>query len=178
MFTWKTSSSLDHNYPVSSTSKVSLKWWSCSALASEQGVSWRYSLKLLPLPSLTFLTHERSTVFDKLLKVTCVRVNLDVCCVARFITICTWRSVKACNLFKSNTPPWLFFTFFKLDKYYQIAQHNACFVLIFTVCLFIVLMARILIKDSYRILDIVWSLCVFLFLCTWVIYLLGINYRA
>ena len=28
----------------------------------------------------------------------------------------------ACDLTKSNTPPWVFFTFFKLYKWYQIAQ--------------------------------------------------------
>ena len=30
--------------------------------------------------------------------------------------------VKACNFTKSNTPPWVFFTFFNLYKWYQIAQ--------------------------------------------------------
>ena len=29
---------------------------------------------------------------------------------------------KACNFNKSNTPPWLFVTFFKLHKQYQIVQ--------------------------------------------------------
>ena len=40
-----------------------------------------------------------------------------------------WRSVTfskvaslACNITKSNTPPWFFFTFFKLCKWCQIAQ--------------------------------------------------------
>ena len=28
----------------------------------------------------------------------------------------------ACNFTKSNTPPWAFFTFFKFNKWYQIAQ--------------------------------------------------------
>ena len=28
----------------------------------------------------------------------------------------------ACNFTKSNTPPWVFFTFFKLYKWYQITQ--------------------------------------------------------
>ena len=28
----------------------------------------------------------------------------------------------ACNFTKRNTPPWMFFTFFKLCKWYQIAQ--------------------------------------------------------
>ena len=57
---------------------------------------------------------------------------------ARFGTICTikkhekhpWRSVifiklqakACCNFTKSNTPPWVFFTAFKLYKWYQIAQ--------------------------------------------------------
>ena len=30
----------------------------------------------------------------------------------------------ACNFTKSNTPPWVFFTFFKLYKWYQIAQRT------------------------------------------------------
>ena len=30
--------------------------------------------------------------------------------------------VVACNFTKSNTPPWVFFTFFKLYKWYQIVQ--------------------------------------------------------
>ena len=29
---------------------------------------------------------------------------------------------KACNFTKINTPPWVFFTFFKLYKWYQIEQ--------------------------------------------------------
>ena len=29
---------------------------------------------------------------------------------------------SACNFTKINTPPWVFFTFFKLHKWYQIAQ--------------------------------------------------------
>ena len=37
-----------------------------------------------------------------------------------------WRSVdfkaSACNFTKINTPPWMFFTFFKLYKLYQIGQ--------------------------------------------------------
>ena len=31
--------------------------------------------------------------------------------------------VPACNFTKSNTPPWMFFTFLKLYRWYQIAQH-------------------------------------------------------
>ena len=30
--------------------------------------------------------------------------------------------ISACNFTKINTPPWLFFTFLKLYKWYQIAQ--------------------------------------------------------
>ena len=41
----------------------------------------------------------------------------DLWCVARFGTI--WL---ACNFTKINTPPWVFFTFFKLCKWYLIAQ--------------------------------------------------------
>ena len=29
---------------------------------------------------------------------------------------------KACNFIKSNTPPWVFFTFIKLYKWYQMAH--------------------------------------------------------
>ena len=29
---------------------------------------------------------------------------------------------SACNFAKRNTPPWMFFIFFKLYKWYQIAQ--------------------------------------------------------
>ena len=38
-----------------------------------------------------------------------------------------WWSLKAetCNFTKISTPPWVFFTFFKLYKWYQIAQRNA-----------------------------------------------------
>ena len=64
---------------------------------------------------------------------------------------------------KSNTPPWVFFTFFKLDKCYQIAQRNTCFVLVFAVCLFIVLMARVLIKYPLTLFDHF----VYFFLCMW-----------
>ena len=31
---------------------------------------------------------------------------------------------QACNFTKINTPPWVFFTFFKLYKWYQIAQRT------------------------------------------------------
>ena len=31
-----------------------------------------------------------------------------------------------CNFTKSNTPPWVFFRFFKLYKWYQIAQSISC----------------------------------------------------
>ena len=30
----------------------------------------------------------------------------------------------ACNFTKSNTPPWVFFTFFKLYEWYQTAQRT------------------------------------------------------
>ena len=30
---------------------------------------------------------------------------------------------SACKFTKSNTPPWVFFTFFKLFRWYQIIQH-------------------------------------------------------
>ena len=58
-------------------------------------------------------------------------------CVVRFGTTCNLKYVKsthggvlllvklqasACNFTKSNTPPWVFFTFLKLYKWYQIAQ--------------------------------------------------------
>ena len=31
---------------------------------------------------------------------------------------------EACNFTKINSPPWMFFTFFKLYKWYQIAQRT------------------------------------------------------
>ena len=34
----------------------------------------------------------------------------------------TKNLMQACNFTKSNTHPWVFFTFFKLYKWYQIAQ--------------------------------------------------------
>ena len=38
----------------------------------------------------------------------------------------TFRKVaSACNFTKSNTPPWVFLTFFKLYKWYQIAQSTS-----------------------------------------------------
>ena len=49
-------------------------------------------------------------------------------CSARFSTICTiWKTWKIpmeeCYFYhKSNTPSWVFFTFFKLHKWYQIAE--------------------------------------------------------
>ena len=36
--------------------------------------------------------------------------------------------LKACDFSKSNTPPWVFFTFLKLYKCYQIAQRITIFV--------------------------------------------------
>ena len=35
---------------------------------------------------------------------------------------CLTGKASACNFTKINTPPWVFFTFFKLYKQYQIAQ--------------------------------------------------------
>ena len=32
--------------------------------------------------------------------------------------------LKICNFTESNIPPWVFLTFFKLYKWYQIAQHK------------------------------------------------------
>ena len=34
---------------------------------------------------------------------------------------------EACNFTKINTPPWVFFTFLKLYKWYQIAQRTAIY---------------------------------------------------
>ena len=34
---------------------------------------------------------------------------------------------EACNFTKINTPPWVLFTFFKLNKWYQIAQRTTNF---------------------------------------------------
>ena len=38
---------------------------------------------------------------------------------------------KACNFTKSKSPPWLFFTFFKLYKWYQLAQRITYMTLFF-----------------------------------------------
>ena len=52
-------------------------------------------------------------------------------CVARFVIPFVqlkerekhpYRSVSFSNFTKSSTPPWVYFTFFKLCKWYQIAQ--------------------------------------------------------
>ena len=37
---------------------------------------------------------------------------------------------EACNFTKSNTPPWVFFTFFKLSTWYQIAQRTKFLILV------------------------------------------------
>ena len=44
--------------------------------------------------------------------------------------------LKACNFTKSNIPPWVFFTFFKLYNWYQIAQRitNSPLILLNPVC--------------------------------------------
>ena len=47
----------------------------------------------------------------------------------RFCTICTIQKAKACNFTNINTPPWVFFTFFKLCKWYQIVQSITVMVL-------------------------------------------------
>ena len=56
-------------------------------------------------------------------------ISIYLWCVGRFGTIClilkrckTPMEDSACKLAKINTPPWVFFTFFKLYKWYQIAQ--------------------------------------------------------
>ena len=36
------------------------------------------------------------------------------------------KNILPCNFTKSNTPPWVYFTFFKLYKWYQIAQRITC----------------------------------------------------
>ena len=40
----------------------------------------------------------------------------------RWVLLLVNLQAEACNFTKSNTPPWVFFTFFKLYKWYQIAQ--------------------------------------------------------
>ena len=35
---------------------------------------------------------------------------------------CNFENGNQCNFTKINTPPWVFFMFFKLYKWYQIAQ--------------------------------------------------------
>ena len=54
-------------------------------------------------------------------------------CVARFGTI----SYHACNITKINTPPWVFFKFFKLYKWYQSrnASQLSFYIVAITTCL-------------------------------------------
>ena len=40
----------------------------------------------------------------------------------RRVLLLVKMQAEACNFTKSNTPPWGFFTFFKLYKWYQIVQ--------------------------------------------------------
>ena len=44
----------------------------------------------------------------------------DVLCV--LVLFAQLKKKVTCNFTKSNTPPWVFFTFFELQKWYQIAQ--------------------------------------------------------
>ena len=39
------------------------------------------------------------------------------------VTFVQFKKFLACNFAKSNTSPWVFFTFFKLYNWYQIAQN-------------------------------------------------------
>ena len=39
------------------------------------------------------------------------------------LSYCDFYARQACNFTKINTPSWVFFTFFKLYKWYQIVQH-------------------------------------------------------
>ena len=45
----------------------------------------------------------------------------------REVLILVMLQASTCNLTKINTPLWVFFTFFKLYKWYQIAQHITYF---------------------------------------------------
>ena len=38
------------------------------------------------------------------------------------VSFVQFKKREACNFTKSNTPPWVFFTFFKLYEWYQIAK--------------------------------------------------------
>ena len=40
----------------------------------------------------------------------------------REVLLLVMLQAKVCNFTKSNTPPWVFFTFFELYNWYQIAQ--------------------------------------------------------
>ena len=42
------------------------------------------------------------------------------------------KNAGPCNFTKSNTPPWVFFTFFKLHKWYQILQSSKLFAVTIT----------------------------------------------
>ena len=69
-----------------------------------------------------------------------IQKHFDVCNVEKFISangfieppmkithgeelLLVKLQALACNFTKSNSAPWVFFTFFKLYKWYQIVQH-------------------------------------------------------
>ena len=57
--------------------------------------------------------------------VSCVEVHI-----IRVIFCAIWLQAEACNFTKSNSSPWVFFTFLNLHKCYQIAE-SASYVLLF-----------------------------------------------
>ena len=66
----------------------------------------------------SFTKHEPVGVVGQIIPVS----NLFTVFVLMFCAIC-YHLLLACNITKSSTPPWVFFTFFKLYNWYQIAQH-------------------------------------------------------
>ena len=84
-----------------------------------------YEYRLLKI-TFQYTKHVQNSYNDNRTKCFC---NVCMWCVARFCTICTiLKIVKnthgGVHFFKtkSDTPTWVFFTFFKLYKWYKIAQ--------------------------------------------------------
>ena len=84
----------------------SLKYFHSDIALQEIGQLWGKNFKIVMLCAIQYHVHNL-----KNLKKTHERVLLSV-----------KMQAKARNFAKSNTPPWVFFTFFKLYEWYQIAQ--------------------------------------------------------
>ena len=84
-------------------------------------------MKILNPSSKIFLCSHNHNLFALILRVKLHFKNTNEIRFAQFGAICTilktWkRPIEACYT-QRNTPPWVFYTFFKLHKWYQIAQN-------------------------------------------------------